>query len=276
MEDIIRRMKNPEYTETNRCQPCTVVNVIIGASLGLIVSNWSVLGGSIVACTSFVIIYFRGYLVPGTPALTKQYLPLRVLRWFGKDAGPETASGFVGESSPSSEESESLESYLQHCEVVEPTGDDLQLTAEFEEMWNKEMDVFSKRNIDHEIVLEALNIDLESNNCDLYEDDTAYTLVGPQGTIAQWPSYAAVVADVAASSALSQWVDNWSDRLPEERGEVLNSLRLFLNTCPTADSGTEMESEVVESCCSTHEVVAVNCEETGERLFEHPVDETAA
>jgi len=54
---------------------------------------------------------------------------------------------------------------------------------------------------------------------------------------------------------------------PETRGEVLNGLRMFLETRPSGGD-VRMGEEVVESCCTSHEVVAVTCEETGERLFE--------
>ena len=46
---------------------------------------------------------------------------------------------------------------------------------------------------------------------------------------------------------------------------------MFLETCPTAEGGVEMTEETVTSCCSSETVVAVVCEETGDRLFEQPV-----
>ena len=48
---------------------------------------------------------------------------------------------------------------------------------------------------------------------------------------------------------------------------------MFLETCPTAEGGVELTEETVESCCSSSTVVAVVCEETGERLFEHELPE---
>lgn len=91
--DVLRQ---PEYTGENRCEPCTVLNLLIAAVLGWLVSRRSRLGGVLAVAVSTVLIYFRGYLVPGTPALTKRYLPPTVLRWFGKDPEPDVASGFGG------------------------------------------------------------------------------------------------------------------------------------------------------------------------------------
>jgi len=78
------RVHKPEYTGENRCIPCTVLNVILAAAL----TAASAAFGPVVAAAVFVAslgsIYYRGYLVPGTPKLTKRYLPDRVLRLFGK------------------------------------------------------------------------------------------------------------------------------------------------------------------------------------------------
>jgi len=58
-----------------------------------------------------------------------------------------------------------------------------------------------------------------------------------------------------------------------EKGSLLNGLRLFLEECPTGEGGIEFGQETVESCCSSYEVVAVTCGETGDRLFEEPIRE---
>lgn len=92
--DLIDALRKPEYVGENRCPPCTAVNVAIaiaGSALILARSRRrrdrlfavAALGGSLAA------IYLRGYLVPGTPELTKRYLPERVLAAFGKEPARE-------------------------------------------------------------------------------------------------------------------------------------------------------------------------------------------
>jgi len=70
-------------------------------------------------------IWLRGYLVPGTPELTKRYLPGRALRLFGKgrDAGPPAEVD--------------AESYLLSAEVLveTPDGSDLAFAPWFESAW---------------------------------------------------------------------------------------------------------------------------------------------
>lgn len=81
---LLEAFREPEYTGENRCVPCTVVNVALAVVLTVV----SAALGPVVALAVFVgsiaSVYYRGYLVPGTPELTKRYLPERVLTLFGK------------------------------------------------------------------------------------------------------------------------------------------------------------------------------------------------
>jgi len=79
------RFRQPEYIGENRCFPCTLVNVGIAVVVSIVVGLWMAGAGAMVLLPSLGSIYFRGYLVPGTPTLTKTHLPDRVLLWFGKD-----------------------------------------------------------------------------------------------------------------------------------------------------------------------------------------------
>jgi len=94
--DVVDDLRQPEYTGENRCEPCTVLNLVIAAVLGSVIARKSRLGGLLAVGISVALIYLRGYLVPGTPALTKRYLPPEVLRWFGKEPEPDVASGLGG------------------------------------------------------------------------------------------------------------------------------------------------------------------------------------
>lgn len=83
---LLDRLRQPGYTGENRCIPCTSVNVALAAASSALVAKMT---SRRLASTAFVTslgaIYLRGYLVPGTPTLTKRYLPERVLRWFDND-----------------------------------------------------------------------------------------------------------------------------------------------------------------------------------------------
>ena len=320
--DIVDDLKQPAYTGENRCEPCTILNLLIAGAVGSLIARKSRLGGLFAVGFSIVLIYLRGYLVPGTPTLTKQYLPAEVLRWFGKDTEPDLAGGFgagATDSTSSAERSEpadsdlaptetaesadeagaarsattptdsgvaaaepspadvdpvtDLESYFLDHQLLEPCADkdDLCLTESFEESWFAQIEDLTDSVLDATTVIGAFGFDADPEAFDLERHDDAYHLRSEQGVVGRWPSRAALLADVAASRVLETWIPVWDDYDPETKGRICNSLRMFLETCPTGGT-VSMGEEVVESCCSAHDVVAVTCDETGERLFEQRLD----
>lgn len=330
IRELAETLRRPEYTGENRCFPCTVVNVLIAAALGAVVSKRSKPAAVFAVGGSLASIYLRGYLVPGTPELTKRYLPPAVLRWFGKEPEIELASGLGASAPATAEESstdvtgrsensagadgpevdsdfdalerdagpdpvdnaeersgvddtdeptvpEDLEGYFSRAGILEPCEDrdDLCLSSAFETEWLEAIDGVLESGVDTETAVEAFGFD-DPEAFELEETrEGAYALrygeVG-EGTAynaGMWPSHAAVVADVAAGVPLASWLDEWDEYEPQQKGQLLNGLRMFLETCPTAEGGVRMTEETVKSCCSSSTVFAVVCEETGERLFEH-------
>lgn len=104
-----------------------------------------------------------------------------------------------------------------------------------------------------------------------YGDGSVVTLDGTR--VGTWPSDAALIADVAAARLFADRDHRWDQYNPEQRGELLTGVRLFLETCPTSGGPISMSEETVESCCQSHDILAVTCDETGERILELPVDE---
>lgn len=84
------RLRHPEYTGENRCIPCTLVNAGIALVAAGIVGWFNPIVGAAILATAAIVIYFRGYLVPGTPTLTERYLPEAVHARF--DHHPEPVS----------------------------------------------------------------------------------------------------------------------------------------------------------------------------------------
>jgi hypothetical protein len=62
--DIVRR---PEHTGERRCWPCTVVNVVLVLVAAVAVARRRRLAALPVILVGTVLIYLRGYIVPGTP-----------------------------------------------------------------------------------------------------------------------------------------------------------------------------------------------------------------
>jgi len=296
IRELVEAVRRPEYTGENRCLPCTVANVLIAAVVGAVVSRRSKLAGGATVAGSLALIYLRGYLVPGTPELTKRYLPRKVLRWVGKEPAADLATGLDEPPEPrggedgSAEDGENesptlpddLEAYFLGAGILEPCEDrdDLCLTPAFGDEWLAAIETAVDSGVDTEDAVAAFGFDDDPEEFELEaKGGGAYALQygtdeigeGPRYNAGMWPSYAALVADVAAGRRLGSWLDEWEAYEPGAKGQLLGSLRMFLETCPTAEGGVEMTEETVTSCCSSETVVAVVCEETGDRLFEQPV-----
>jgi hypothetical protein len=276
----LESLRKPEYTGENRCLPCTIVNTVIAlvvsAAVGVLfvafASPATGVGAALVVLfLSAASIYLRGYLVPGTPELTKRYFPPWLLRVFGKE--PESSTETPTQmnlrgNDPSREfdpETKLTEAgALEECE----TGDDLCLTEEFREAWHDEMERASGEERDGEL-FELLEVEHDGIALAEYENGFRARMDGE--TVGVWESEAAYEADLAAAMVLSKTYDGWADLPTQDRSRLLTGLRIFLDICPECGGRPEFGSETVESCCSTREVAAVSCTDCGSRLFESPV-----
>ncbi|AXR76158.1 hypothetical protein [Natrarchaeobaculum sulfurireducens] len=297
-EKLTEKLHQPEYTGENRCEACTVVNIIIAGVIGAIISRKSKLAGIASIGVSLLLIYLRGYLIPGTPTLTKRYMPASVLQLFGKDSEPKIRNGLTTSDNSSLETSntssttpsttnndtqddsdtmkmptESPEEYFISMGAVEEceNKDDLCIAEAFESEWVEEISDLSNGDFTAEDVAAALDLNIENDEFTIQEDDQTRRLKRDKRVVGQWPSEAALIADVASSRILRSRDEDWDKYKPDKKGELLNGLRLFLDTYPTTEGEIVLSEETVESCCSTHEVIVAVCEDTDERIFEHPM-----
>jgi hypothetical protein len=278
MGTVLDRVRRPEYTGEDRCVPCTAVNTVIAigvaVAVGYVVTTaagsfvGTTVGGTVFAL-SVAAIYLRGYLVPGTPTLTKRYFPERVLAWFDKaETGGQTATA------PAAEEID-VEATLLDAGVLEekPHGD-LGLTPAFAADFRERVERERDEDSDREAVAAIVGIDAAELAFEEY--GTAFVAHADGRNVGRWESRAAFLADVAAGRALSDYYDGWADTGPAGRGQLLAGLRLFVEQCPACDGQVRFGQEVVESCCRTVDVVAVTCEDCNSRLFEVDASDVAA
>jgi hypothetical protein len=277
----IESIQDPRYTGTNRCLPCTIVNAAIGILLAAIAAVESLYLAGGVLGISAVAIGLRGYLIPGTPTLTKRYMPERVLRWFGKQPtnternGRPTgdASDLDAESnSPPSGDASDLdtEDVLLSANVLRVCDDgaDLCLTERARKRWNAEIDSYDGVTAS-ELSLMLPGVDAHSS-VDLTEDQTGVELTCDGTWVGHWPSEAALCADVTGSAVLDAHLSEWEEFNAQERAQLLTGLRLFVPKCPTTGSAVSMSDKTVPSCCSSRQVVALTCAE-GETILEQEI-----
>ena len=266
---LVERLRQPEYTGENRCVPCTAVNVAIAAGASVLAAVASTVLGTGVFALSLGTIYLRGYLVPGTPTLTKRYFPERVLQWFDKDSATPMADETV-EIDP--------ERVLLDAGAVEPCreGTDLCLTADFQQAWRERIHTVRAHDLGEDYLAGALNVSTTDDELTIEQQGDAFVAYTDDAVLGQWSSRAAVIADVAAATELSERLSYWQNLTSAEIARVLMSLRIFIEQCPDCDGPVQVEEEVVESCCRSYDVIASACQDCDARLFEMEWEDAAA
>ncbi|WEL21815.1 Uncharacterized protein HBNXHr_1756 [Halorhabdus sp. BNX81] len=266
---VIDRFRRPEYTGRNRCLPCTITNGVFGLLIGnaafvlLMGLEYppTVAVGAFIAVIagSAVQIWLRGYLIPGTPTLTKRYFPPRLLRAFGKE--PFVIDG-VGTLSTLD-----VDSHLREADAVASAdNEDRYLTDGFTTAWRSAIDELS----DSETTAGTV-FDLDGE-IRIAETDRSVTLTLDGRPFGRWVSRAALLADLGAGQVLANQYGGWTALSTAERGQVVSELRRHLDICPACGGETSLDTQTATSCCREYEVETVSCDACGVRLSESPVD----
>ena len=275
-DGVISRFKRPEYTGENRCLPCTVVNAVIAALVGLIVAAAGAVAvspavgvgvGVATVGAGLAVIYLRGYLVPGTPSLTRRYFPAWLLALFGKEPVLERHQpiGDAGEIDP---ESALLRiGALEECQ----DGEELCLTEPFREAWRAELEALDPES-GRDRLLWLLDVDVDESDVSYKEFGSAFRARVDGTPVGKWESEAAFLSDLGAAKVFAEHHPDWHELPVESRGQLLNAVRLFADTCPSCGGEPSFGAETVRSCCSSYEVAVVTCDDCEARLFETPVD----
>lgn len=292
--DIVDRFRRPEYTGENRCLPCSVVNVVATAAVAAVVG---VLGrpwyGVAAFAAGVLVVYVRGYLVPGTPAFTRRYFPPWLLRAFGKEplvdstagGGPSTGEVVEMDGREVTDEADETEGRheVEKSEVIDEadateatevteaaheanetggvvTFDEATepaLTSGFREAWAKRTRRVRERGVGTDDVRALFDAESVSR-----VGDDAFVVDGSASV--RWASVAALVADVAAGPLLDERCDDWTTFDRGRRQSVLAGLRLCLDRCPACDGTLTVTEREVDPCCQRpHRVAESVCDDCG-------------
>jgi hypothetical protein len=273
--DAVETLREPEYTGENRCLPCTVVNSAIAVLASLLVGLRSVPLGLLVLGTSASLIYVRGYLVPGTPAFTRRYLPDRIQRAFGDhpavrtsepeepDGTDETEWETLQRIEYEREHSVDPEQYLVDVAAVDPDTDRA-FTAEFAAALEEAMAADSSASVTPDAVAEIFQVSAEG----LAFEDREYPALEIERRVRKWPSEGALFVDVATHEVLTERSDDWLDVPREQRVEILETLRMYHDDCPDCGGDLAFHDDTFESCCGRYEVAIYGCVDCEARLLE--------
>ncbi|SFC18544.1 hypothetical protein SAMN05444422_105175 [Halobiforma haloterrestris] len=281
----LERLRQPEYTGENRCVPCTAVNVAIATVLALGVAAISLPAAPAVLAVSLAAIYFRGYLVPGTPTLTKRYFPDWLLAKFDKApaSGPEPG-GTALEADDGAEDAAAPDDvdgpdpvdperqFREHgivvpCEELDGDGpeDDLCLTDDVETDWHAHLEALRDGDRERQV---ARFLEVEPDSLALEESDEHAIARVDGRMVARWESGAAALADLAGARVLEDRLPDWDRFALENRSQLASGLRAFVDRCPDCEGSISLDEETVESCCRSHQVYAITCEDCGARILE--------
>lgn len=275
-------IRQPEYTGENRCVPCTVVNVGIAVVASTLIAFVAIEFAVGVLVLSLLAIYFRGYLVPGTPTLTERFLPDRVLALFEHDESPKPKSSVtepetwetIEKIEYERENSVEPEQFLIDVAAVRRCDDgggggggavtDLRLTDEFLALVERRLEPYRDEPVDSADIANLFDTDPD----DVTFQDREYPAIKVGRRIRKWPADGALVADLAANEAFGELTDRWSDVPLEQRIDTLELVRSLRETCPICEGDVDVSADTVESCCRSYEVVTVGCVDCEERLVE--------
>lgn len=272
ISSVFERIRQPEYTGENRCTPCSLINVVIAVFATALVSFVAVELGVFVALISALLIYLRGYLVPGTPELTQQYLPKRILVYFDKhptETTREETQTFetVEKIKRQRQNSVDPEQFLVEIGVTEAYDDEdsLYVTDQFSGVVEQRTERFREGTTEQKMM--ATLLDTEPDEVTL--KDRKYPAISIKRRIRKWPSKAALVADAATNEALNEQSNRWDSVPLEQRLSILETLRSFHETCPLCTGEVEYSTDTVESCCRAYKVIAFRCIDCEKPLVEY-------
>jgi hypothetical protein len=245
------RLRDPVYTGANRCWPCTVVNLALVAVGAVALSTLAPVAGLGVAAFGVLTVWLRGYVVPGTPTLTRRYLPPWVLARFGKVPG--------GASPPGGDPTEQLTT----LGVLD--DEEARLTPTFRDRWTETAAALSgrgkrlQRAAGEALAVPPADVAVETN-------DRGVDLTVAGDWVGQWPSQTALLADLATELTLAD--TGWTGLDRPERADLAARIRGLAEQCPVCETPTRVSEDTVESCCGSADVVAVTCPTCTARLAE--------
>lgn len=263
ISETLARLEQPAYTGANRCLPCTAVNVAIAIALaaGLAIAG-STVAGALAFGVCLALIRLRGYLVPGTPGITRRYFPDRVLERFGK---PTADTPTIETVSP-----DELATVLTAADVATADEGAIRLAPSFRTRWN---DRLSSADVADPSAAEVGSMLGAAESTQVGE--TAFVLDGR--TRVRWESTAALAADIAAAADIRTRIDGWDALAVDERRDLLTGLRLLRDGCPICREQVPTTAERLEHCCRRPRVgIRSVCEECDRPVVERTLSESAA
>lgn len=234
------RLRRPEYTGTNRCHACTVVNAAFLLVAVGVVGRWMPVLAIAVGVVGTAAIALRGYVVPFTP----RFAPALVAPLPGEffDHAAPAVSEALSDVADDVTDPEAVLRTLAEAGVVSVDGDQLGLRPGFEAAWRERMDALAAAPDDR---LAATARDaipaIASARVERTGAERFLVVTGEAGG-ASWIRRPVALAEVAAVEALRD-----TEFPSTHLAAAANALCAFLDTCPAC--GDELVEGRLDDCC---------------------------
>lgn len=253
---FLGRLRAPEYTGSNRCRPCTLLNgMVIGVSIGVVLLVLRELGVAwlpsigislVLSVVGVAALYLRGYVVPGTPELTARYLPAAVRARLGKDG-----SGAADPDGNTPSARLAAADILDFPDPDEPMG----VTATFREEVNRLATQMEDLDAADAIFGDMLAI--PTTELWRREFGGACKILAGGKLVGKWTSSARYQSQMAMVAAVRDRIDEWAELPPSERVELVAEVRRRDQGCQECDAPLTI---VRTSCCGGTAVTRLECE----------------
>ncbi|MWV64827.1 hypothetical protein GRS48_08325 [Halorubrum sp. JWXQ-INN 858] len=257
---VLDTLRRPAYTGENRCWPCTAINLVLVAVVAVLAGIVTAPLAPIVLLGGGLLVYLRGYVVPGTP----RFAP-RIVDRLPFDVGPD--EHVESDSIAASTDPEALIAALSAAGVLVAGEEDLRLTDDYRE-------AFESRTTDlralSDPALAERTAAVAAGDPDAEVHGNRILLAGDRDV---WLSRTVAIAETAAAETLAEF-----DVAPELRAPAAEPLRTFVRTCPVCAG--DVSETTLRNCCggpgTTHRKPhrpVLACEDCSAVVFEFDVDD---
>ncbi|WP_266083268.1 hypothetical protein [Haladaptatus caseinilyticus] len=246
--------RNPAHTGRNRCWPCTIVNLGLAAlGVGVIAKTSHPIIAGIAAIMGVVAVGFRGYLIPGTPRLTRK-LPEPILSRLEKAESPTKL--------PTGER-------LISSGVL---NDDLSLSAQTaDRVCERTQTLIADSEVLKEAAVDAFPGAVEASvRRSLSGGENWFIHDVDEMSIRQWKARPIAAIDTANAEYLSTILPDWEDLQSRERRTMLSLLRYGVPNCPSCEKTFSEPDGPDVTCCGGRSLVGKRrCERCEYALVDH-------
>lgn len=261
-------LRDESYTGSNRCWPCTAVNLgLLALAVLLLGRRDRPVAGALLGALGVAVVYLRGYLVPYTPVVAPQLVAASPLPDDLFHEAQDTDDG--GSLADDVDlDGQQVLGELVDAGIIEADDELLFLAESVETAWHERMDDLAARSLESLAAEVRRSLGHVDEAEALVADDEEWVVLGGESDLVARPL---AIAELAAYQVLEDSVESETLRLA-----AAESFRMFLEDCPACGTPLQESSEV--SCCGGYTTPrqepreTLVCPDCKQRLYTFPAE----